>query len=325
MKNIIVFGATGNIGVYLIDYLNENIDSEFKVYACGRRKTDFFKRYNIEYINIDITKKEDFNKLPKESYAVVNLAGILPAYYKDFNPNTYIDTNITGAINILEYARSSNADRVLYTQTWADLEGYWGKEEVLKPDMPRNLSYTGDHAFYAITKCMVLDTMEFYKREFGIKNFVFRLPNIYLYNPNKYYYVNGEKKYISYRYLIDKISNGDDIELWGNPDAFKDIIYVKDLCQMMYLAIKANVNGGTYNAGTGVKTSFQDQIDGMIKVFGSSNKIIYKPEKPTFTSFVMDISNAKKDLGYSPKYSYIDYLEDYKKEQELKRFDEIWK
>ena len=325
MKNIIVFGATGNIGVYLIDYLHDNIENEYKIYACGRKKTLFFSKFNIEYINIDITKKEEFDKLPNESYAIINLAGILPAYYKDFNPNTYIDTNITGAINILEYARKSHADRVLYTQTWADLQGYFGKEEVLKPYMERKLEYTGDHAFYAITKCMVLDTMEFYKQEFGIKNFIFRLPNIYLYNPTKYYYVDGEKKYISYRYLIDKISEGSDIELWGDPNAFKDIIYVKDLCQMMYLAIKANVNGGIYNAGTGIKTSFKEQIDGMIQVFGNNNKIIYKPEKPTFTSFVMDISNAINDLGYKPKSSDIDYLKDYKKEQELKRFDELWK
>ena len=38
----------------------------------------------------------------------------------------------------------------------------------------------------------------------------------------------------------------------------------------------------------------------------------------------MDIDNAKEDLGYEPEYTYIKYLEDYKKEQELKRFDDLW-
>lgn len=53
--------------------------------------------------------------------------------------------------------------------------------------------------------------------------------------------------------MIDRASRGEDIEMWGNPDAFKDILYIKDLCQMMYKALFANVEGGTYNAGTGIK------------------------------------------------------------------------
>ena len=50
--------------------------------------------------------------------------------------------------------------------------------------------------------------------------------------------------------MIDVASKGENIELWGNPDAFKDILYIKDLCQMMHKAILSGANGGTYNAGT---------------------------------------------------------------------------
>jgi len=35
----------------------------------------------------------------------------------------------------------------------------------------------------------------------------------------------------------------------------------------------------------------------------------------------MDILNAQKELGYVPEYTYIKYLEDYKKEMELNRFN----
>ena len=38
----------------------------------------------------------------------------------------------------------------------------------------------------------------------------------------------------------------------------------------------------------------------------------------------MDITNAKEELGYEPKYFYKEYLNDYKKEMTLKRFDELW-
>ena len=330
MKKIVIFGATGNIGAYLVDYCDSHIDkSKYEVVAVGRRKTDFFEKRGIRYCQVDITKDEDFKNLPTDDvYAVINTAGLLPAYLKEYDPFVYVETNINGGLRILEYARKNGADRALYTQTWSELGGYWGKEEVLSPDMPRKLIYTGDHAFYAITKTMIVETMEHYKQEYGLKNFVFRLPNVYLYHPEKFYYVDCIKKPIAYRYMIDRAIAGEPIEMWGNPDAFKDILYIKDLCQMMYKALFAAVDGGTYNAGTGIKTTLREQIQGMVDVFsseGHKSEIIEKPEGAGFTSFVMDISNARAYLGYEPEYTYIKYLEDYKKEQQEKRFDELWK
>lgn len=330
MKKIVLFGATGNIGIYFTDYCRQHLNpNEYEVIAVGRKRTDLFEQLGVRYYSLDLQREDDFNVLPTDDiYAVVNMAGILPAYFKEYNPFKYVDINITGALRILEYARKNHADRVIYTQTWAEQAGYWGINEVLGPDMPRKLLYTGDHAFYTITKSMIVDTMEHYKQEYGLKNFVFRLPNVYLYSPVKEYYVDGISKPIGYRYMIDRASEGKDIELWGNPDAFKDILYVKDLCQMMYNALFATVCGGIYNAGTGVKTTLKEQIMGMIQVFSpkdNPSKVVYKPEGSGFTSFVMDIKKARKELDYEPKYSYIDYLLDYKKEQELKRFDSLWR
>ncbi len=328
-KKILIFGATGFIGAYLTDYCKQNLDAEmYEVIAVGRRKTDFFDRLSIPYIQLDVLNQADFDKLPTENvYAIINLTGLLPAYFKEYNPFAYVETNINGSLRILEYARKNHADRVLYTQTWAEQAGYWGKTEVLSPDMPRKLLYTGDHAFYSITKAMVTDTMRFYKEEYGIKDFVFRLPNVYMYAPQKTYYVDGIERPIGYRYMIDLAQSGKNMEIWGNPDAFKDVLYVKDLCQMMCKALTAEVNGGIYNAGTGVKTTLREQIEGYVKVFAPDpehTQIIERPEKGTFTSFVMDIENARQELGYAPAYDYIAYLEDYKLEQGLKRFDSLW-
>ena len=43
MKKIMVFGATGYIGVYFIDYLKQNLPDGFEIIAIGRRNLDFFK------------------------------------------------------------------------------------------------------------------------------------------------------------------------------------------------------------------------------------------------------------------------------------------
>ena len=95
---------------------------------------------------------------------------------------------------------------------------------------------------------------------------------------------------------------------------------------MIYKALFTDKETGVYNAGTGKKTTMKEQIEGIIKVFSpkdNPSKIIYCPEKRDCDDFVMDISNIKKDLGYKPEYDYISYLEDYKKEMQLERFNKI--
>jgi len=325
-KKIIVLGSAGNLGMYFIDYLLKNLDQDkYEIIATGTKKEYPYEFYQGRYIKLDITNVEDFNNLPKDNvYAVVDFAGILPAYLKKDDHNKYIDVNIKGTLNVLEYCRKNKVDRIIYTQTWADLNGYLKDKLPLKPDWPRKPIFTGDHAIYAVTKNAAVDLIECYHHMYGLKNFIFRLPNIYLYSPDKYYYVNGEKKLISYRYIIDRAIKGEDIEMWGNPNLGKDIIYVKDLCQMIYKSLFVSLNGGIYNAGTGIKTTMKEQIEGIIEVFSpKDNKsiIISCPDKKDCDDFVMDILNAQKELGYVPEYTYIKYLEDYKKEMELNRFN----
>lgn len=324
-KKIIVLGSAGNLGMYFMDYLNDNLDSKkYEVIATGTKDEYPYEFYKGKYIKVDITKKEDFEKLPKENiHAVVDFAGILPAYLKKDDPNKYIDVNIKGTLNVLNYCVQAKVDRIAYTQTWADLNGYLKDKKPLKPDLLRKPIFAGDHAIYTVTKCAAVDLIECYHQMYEIKNFIFRLPNIYLYSPEMYYYVNGEKKFISYRYLIQRAIEGKDIEMWGNPDLGKDVIYVKDLCQMIFKSLFVQLQTGVYNAGTGVKTTMREQIEGIVKVFSPKDKpskIIECPEKKDCDDFVMDIENAKKELGYEPKYDYISYLEDYKKEMKQNKF-----
>lgn len=328
-KKIIIFGATGHLGAYTLDYLYDNIDKrKFEIIATGRKNTDFFDRYNIKYIQVDILKKEDFDKLPKENvYAVLALCGAMPAATKGYNPYNYVNVNINGTLNILEYCREYNVDRIIFPQSESDLSGHWGDNTVIKPDMARSFKLNGDYALYVLSKCTAMDMIEIYHENFGIKNFIFRLPTVYHYRPNPYYFKKGEKKMLGYRSLMQKAMNGEDIEIWGNPKLFKDIVYVKDFAQMIYKAILADRDGGVYNVGTGIGTTIEDIVKGIVDVFSPINnksKIIYAPEKDDTKSFVMDIENAKRELGYVPKYNYLDYLKDFKKEMELNRFKDLW-
>jgi len=330
MRKIIVFGATGHLGAYTVDYLKEHINkNEFEIIAVGRKQTDFYTKQGIKYYQVDISQKEQFDSLPKENiFAVINLAGAMPAAMEGYDPYKYINVNIIGVLNTLEYCRKNNVDRIIFTHTEADLSGHWGKNVVIKPDMPRKYSYKGNYALYIISKCTAVDLIESYYHNYGLKRFIFRLPTIYHYRPDPYYYKNGKKEMLGYRVLIDKAIKGEPIEMWGDPNLAKDIVYVKDFAQMVYKALLAEKDGGIYNAGTGKAVTLREQIEGIVEVFSSEKKkseVIPCPEKPDSRSFIMDIENAREDLGYEPQYSYIEYLKDFKKEMELNRFAELWR
>ena len=318
MKKIIIFGGYGNTGKYLIDYLYDNIDTNtYKLIAVGRKKIDRPINNKADYISMDIVNRESFDVFDgNDIYAVINLAGAMPAQTKENDPYIYINTNVIGTLNILDFCVKNNVDRVIYPQTEADLSGYWNKEKLIKPDFPRKYELTENYGVYVTSKCTAVDLIKYYNMVFGLKAFIFRCPTIYLYKSNPYYYVNGEKRMLGYRKLIQDAIEGKDIELWGDPKREKDIVYVKDYCQLIYKALFVNKNFGIYNVGTGVGVSLQEQIEGIIEVFcqeDKKSKIIYCPLKDNAREFIMDISNAKDELGYEPKYDYFCYIKDFKK------------
>ena len=324
MKKIIIFGATGSTGVYLTDYLCDKLGDRFEIVAVGRRKTDYFDRFGIKYYSVDVTRKEDFSVIPTEDvYAAVILSGVLPARMKGYVPEAYVDVNIKGTLNIMEYLKSSGIDRVIYTVSISDLHGHLPENKEFLPDMPIKYKYGTDHTTYAITKTAATEIIKTYYHDFGIKYYILRLPNIYLYSPEKEYYVDGEPRKISYRYIIDRAIKGEDIELWGNPEQKRDIVYVKDFCQFVMKTLLSDCECGYFNVGADFMVTMRDQIEGIIKVFSPKDKpskIIPCPEKRSCDDSHMNIDKARRLLGYEPEYDYISYLEDYKREMESDRF-----
>jgi len=328
MKKVVIFGASGNVGSYLVKYASEYLsNSEYEVIASGRRDTNVFEQFGVKYFNVDITKPEDFNKLPTEDvHAVMMLAAVIPSYMSDYNGGAYLYTNIMGTYNVLEYCRKVKADRILFTTTVFDISLFAAPGVVLKPDLPRNFSYKGDHAMYVISKNAATEVIEHYHQEYGIKKFIFRLPTIYGYSPYQYYYPNGVKTLRPLYKAIENAKKSEPLEIWGDPNYAKDMVHVYDFSQMLCKAVDVDLNEGFYNIGTGIGISLQEQCETIIEVFSPKNnpsKIIYHPEKPSGGGYLMDITNAKKELGYEPKMSCKMLFEDYKEEMKLDRFREL--
>ena len=129
------------------------------------------------------------------------------------------------------------------------------------------------------------------------------------------------------RAIIEQAKKGEDIELWGNPEAARDVFYVKDCTQIIEKCFSANGDSGTYNVGTGWVVNRRDQIQGIIDIFGDRNhpsRIVVRADKPDSPTYLLDISKTKEQLGFEPKYDYLTYLRDLKHEMEINRFEKLW-
>lgn len=328
MKTVLIFGATGSIGAYSCLHFNE---LGYKVIAIGHRKSDngFFLDYNIEYYSVDICRTEDFDQLPQSGIdAIVNLAGMLPARMKGYNPQTYIDINMSGALNILNYATKIGVSKFIYSQSISDVAKHCGSKTPIVPDVETSFPLNNDHSIYSITKNAAVDMLIHFSTKYNFEYYILRLPNIYLYHPNPKYYVDGKEHWQNYRLMIDLASHGQPLSVWGNPKKVRDIVYVKDCVQIIEKCISSpNAESGYYNVGTGVGTTIEDQVKGIAKVFAPQGIVLpitYDATKPDAIEYIFDISKTKIKLGYEPQYDYISYLEDFKKEMKSNKFDKLW-
>lgn len=325
MKTVVVFGATGTIGQYVSTYLN---DKGYSVIAVGRRSSDngFFSDNGIDYHSLDICDSESFEVLPRKVDSVVHLAGALPSAMEGYHPEQYIQTIMLGTLNVLNYCIEANTDRIIFSHSRADTSHLMGTVKPIPSDAKRSFPQKGDHAVYAICKNAAVDLIEHYHYEYGIKRFVLRLPTIYCYGP-KSHYVNGKKQAIAYWEIIQQAMAGDDVEIWGDPTRAKEIVYVKDLLQIIEKCILSDREGGLYNVGNGKPVTLEEQILGIIEVFSdpvNRSRVLYRPDKPDARQFCHDISKTVRELGYSPQFSYIEMLKDMKLEMQKDRFRTLW-
>lgn len=327
MKKVVIFGATGTVGVYTAVKLKQ---SGYNVVAVARRKSDngFFADYGIPYYSVDVTNKDDFDILPTDDInCVIHYAGAMPARMKGYEPQQYIDTIITGTFNVLEYSKKVGANKIIFTQSISDSIHLCGTTTPIPSDIDRKFPLNNDHSVYVISKNAAVDLIEHYYAAFGIKRFILRLPTIYLYHPDSFYYVNGEKRKMFYRSFIDKAISGETIEIWGDFKMVKEIVYVKDFVQIVERCVESELDGGFYNVGEEKCVSLEDQIKGIVEVFSDPKKksnIVYRPEMPNPSQFIFDISKTKNELGYIPQYDYISSLRDMKQEMETNPFEKIW-
>lgn len=328
----IIIGASSFIGVYTAD---EFIKNKCKILVTGRNNKfkTHYDALGIDYVNLDLTNPKDFEKLPTENIeGVILLSGLLPANVQlaegEENAADYFRVNTIGTINVLEYCRKNDIKRVISTASYADVINSWTADRALTEDEPRNYRYSGDHAVYVFSKNAANDILEYYNQQYGMKNAWFRFPMVLGVGPHGYYSVNGVPKKSGFQIFLDSALEGKDITVYGNAETIRDVVYVKDVAEAFYKAMKSEMTYGLYNITSGRKLTLKDQAEIMADVFQRDKKsaVVLRPEvQNTSKPFWFSIEKAKNDFGYDPKFAdFTVMMKDYKKDMEAQKYRELF-
>lgn len=315
MKKALVLGATGQLGCYSALALK---DKGYDVIAVGRRISDggFFATKGINFIGgFDIAKKETFDIIPNHRYdVVVNMAGTMPAH-ADMKMMPYVQSIVVGTVNLCNWMNQNGTKRIVFNTTPSDVVEYWGAKIPIDDDAIRSFPKTGgDHAVYAICKRAACDILEHEHIADGLEPCIFRHFMVYGWHPDAYYYLNGEKKMLPWRYMIRRCINGKGIDVYGDPSRLKELLYIKDFAAAVVRAAETNVCG-IFNLPGYKPYSLDEMIDGIMNAFALKGAVKnYRPDMPDTPQILLSGKKSETVLGWKPQWKWKDACLDMKEE-----------
>lgn len=294
---VLVTGSEGFIGSHLVEALV--LDGQEVKALClynsfnSRGWLDTLDKKilnSIEIISGDIRDSFLVENISRKQDAIIHLAALIAIPYSYRSPKSYLDTNINGAINILEAAKKNNIKKTLITST----SEVYGSAQKIPITEEHPLSAQSP---YAATKIASDQLALSYYRSFKLPVSIIRPFNTF-----------GPRQ--SLRAVIPSIIlqtiNNKKIEA-GNLYPTRDFTYVKDICRAFIFALKKNIDGEVINLGSQFEISIQETIQEILKISGSKKKVFKNRKRERLkTSEVnrlySDSSKAKKLLGWQPEH-----------------------
>ncbi|RYD84222.1 MAG: SDR family NAD(P)-dependent oxidoreductase, partial [Sphingomonadales bacterium] len=123
-KRVLVTGADGFIGSHLTEYLVEQgVDVRAFVYYNSFNSWGWLDtskpelRKSLDVFAGDIRDPYGVRKAMEGCDVVLHLAALIAIPYSYHSPDTYIDTNVKGTLNVVQAARDLGVERVVHTST----------------------------------------------------------------------------------------------------------------------------------------------------------------------------------------------------------------
>ena len=299
-KRILVTGADGFIGSHLIEHLlNEGykvrafvLYNSFNSWGWLDTLPESIKR-SLDVFAGDIRDPHGVKKAMQGCDAVMHLAALIGIPYSYHSPDTYVDTNIKGTLNVLQSARELNVRRVLHTST-SEVYGT-AKFVPITEDHPLQ----GQSPYSASKIGADQLALSFYAS--------FETPVTIIRPFNTYGPRQSARAVIPT--IITQIASGAKTIKLGSLRPTRDLSFVKDTVRAYSAALKSpNVEGEVLNLGSNFEVSIGDlatMIAGLMrsKIKITSDSVRLRPSKSEVERLWADNSKAMKLTGWRPAYA----------------------
>ncbi|WP_105970937.1 SDR family NAD(P)-dependent oxidoreductase [Streptomyces geranii] len=305
---VAVTGAEGFIGSHLVEAL---VATGHRVRAMAQYNS--FSSYgwletlpqdvmdNVEVVLGDVRDAGSVQQLLTGTDAVYHLAALIAIPYSYQAPHSYVATNVTGTLNVLEAVRRLGIPRMVHTST---SETYGTAQTVpITEDHPIN-----SQSPYAASKAGGDRLADSYHASFGTQVVTLRPFNTF--GPRQ-----SMRAVIPT--VIGQVAAGERTIALGDLRPTRDFMFVKDTAQAFLTVGTAPaeaVVGRTFNAGTGGEISVGDLVALVGKLMGAELEVRedaqrIRPAASEVMRLVCDASRLRAATGWAPAHSLQEGLE----------------
>jgi len=296
LNKALVTGADGFIGSHLVELL---ASKGYRVSALSQYNSfnnwGWLENINckdkIEILSGDIRDPHFCKEIVKNVDIIFHLAALIAIPYSYVAPNSYVDTNINGTLNICQAAKENGNIRVIHTST----SEVYGTAQYVPIDEKHPLQPQSPYSASKIAADAI--AMSFYNS--------FELP-VSIARPFNTYGPRQSARAVIPT-IITQIANGmKEIKL-GDVSPTRDFNYVEDICRG-FLAIAENDQtiGETINIGSNSEISIGNTFDLIKELMKSDVRLVadkerIRPEKSEVFRLCCDNTKIKKLTGFNPQ------------------------
>ena len=294
---ILVTGADGFIGSHVVETLVKSGHDvrAFVLYNSFNSwgwldESDKAIRDSIDIFAGDIRDPHGVDKAVEKQEVILNLAALIAIPYSYHSPDTYIDTNIKGTLNILQAARRHAVKRVVQTST----SEVYGTAQYIPIDEAHPLH---PQSPYAATKVGADQLALSFHASFDVPVGILRPFNTY--GPRQ-----SARAVIPT--IISQLANKSKVKL-GSLSPTRDFSFVQDTANGFLAAAQSDaIVGQTINLGSGFEISIKETAETIAKLMNTKLELVddeqrVRPENSEVERLHASIEKAKTLLGWQPE------------------------
>lgn len=271
-----------------VDSLNDYYSTHVKQARLAQLKSE----PDFKFRHLDISETGSLESALGESKVthILHLAAQAGVRYSLENPHSYIQSNVMGHLNVMEYARHSDSVEHL---AYASSSSVYGEREA-KAGFTETDRVREPASLYAATKLSGEMLSESYAHLYGIPQTGLRFFTVY--GP-------WGRPDMAYWIFTQKILAGKPITLFAPELMKRDFTYVDDIVDVLpSILAKAPEHHAIYNLGNSDPNTLYDLVNSVEAACGQKAEIIIKPQQAgDVRSTFADISAAERDFGFAPK------------------------